>query len=562
MSKKTTQKHSEKIPSKNKSFLFLVVILVIVVLFAFSNIGKNQFVGWDDIVYVTGNKTIKLTPDNVYHSFFKGETHGMYVPLTALSLSINHSFSGFKTAPYLYTNLFLHLITVLLCFIFIRKLTKHDIISFFVSLLFAIHPAQAEIIAYASGRRDVLFALFVLLSLIYYLNYIQEGFNKKQLAYSLGFFVLSLLSKPQALLYPFVLLALDRLYNRNVFSKDVLTEKIGFMILCLLFGVISVLVKQHSVGFDISRETLAIPFYARIVYAFYGFILYIMNVFIPINLSLIHPYPNDGIPIMAWLSFIPVVVLLVWLVIKFRKSFMVSHFGILFFGVMMALMLQLFPNSYGLMNDHYLYLPQLGAFLFITSLFFKNIKNQTISIFILSFYSLFFIFMCRERVSVFKNSISVFNDVIKKYPDSYVAYNNRGSIYFEQNNLELAFNDFSESIRIKPENPYALNNRSVIYLSNGKAKDAINDLDKVILLKPDYADAYSNRGIAKGMILDKSAIDDHNKAIQLNPNEGKYYYNRGAFYLQSGDKIGCSDIKKAKQLGANKTNPIIDQMCQ
>ncbi len=565
MSKANTKKISQPIlsknPKSNKVYYFLIALIAITWI-TFSNIGKNQFVGWDDIVYVTGNKTLNLTSDNLIHSFVKGETHGMYVPLTAISLSINHFFSGLKPAPYLYTNLFLHLLALVFCFIFLRMLIKNDWIAFFASMIFAIHPAQAEVVAYAAGRRDVLYALFFIISLIFYLKYIQTNFNKKQLIYSLIFFILSLLSKSQALLMPFILIAIDKIYQRKIFSKDVLKDKIGFILLSILFGIISIIVKQHSEGFSISREVTEEPIYARIVYGFYGFALYVINIFIPIKLSLIHPYPNYEIPIIAWLSALPVLILIIWSGKKFMKKPSIELFGIVFFILMMILMLQLFPNSYGIMNDHYLYVPLIGAAIFITSFMFHKIKNQKIPILILSVYAILFIFASRQRVEVFKDGISVFSDVLKSYPNSYVALNNRGSIYFEQNKNQLAFKDFSESIKIYPKNPYAYNNRAVIFLTNGKTIEAMDDLNTAINQKPAYADAYSNRGVAKGMMMDKSAIDDHNKAILLQANEGKYYYNRGTYYLQFGDKMnGCSDIQKAKKLGIQKTNPMIDQIC-
>lgn len=565
MAKVNIKKRSQTVPiqsSKNNRIYYFVIALIVINWMTFSNVGKNQFIGWDDLVYVTQNKSIELTSENVIHSFLKGEPHGMYVPLTALSLSINHFFSGFNPAPYLYTNLLLHIFMVIASFIFLKMLFKDDWLAFFAVLVFAIHPAQAEVVAYVSGRRDVLYALFFMMSLVCYLRYLQTNFSKKHLIYSLLFFTLSLLSKSQALLMPFVLLAIDQVHHRKIFSKEVLKEKIGFVLLAVLFGIISVIVKQQSEGFAISREVLEAPFYERIAYAFYGFGMYIINIFIPVKLSLIHPYPNDGVPIIAWFSIIPVTIFVFWMGYKFLKKPNLALFGIVFFILMIALMLQLFPNSYGIMNDHYLYVPLIGLAIFMASMFHK-VKNKTIAMLVFSAYLIIFMFVTRQRVEVFQSGISVFTDVLKSYPDSYVGLNNRGSIYYEQGKFQQAFNDFSESIQVNSNNPYAYNNRAVLFLASGKIDEAMEDLNTAIAQRSDYADAYSNRGSAKGMRMDIKAIDDHNKAVSLAPNEGKYYYNRGAYYLQFGDKNkGCFDVQKALQLGVQKTNPMIDQICR
>lgn len=130
--KKGNQKNYTPAASHNRIYYF-VLALIAITWMTFSNIGKNQFVGWDDIVYVTQNKTLELTSDNVIHSFFKGESHGMYVPLTALSLSINHFFSGLNPSPYLYTNLLLHIFMVIASFIFLKMLFKDDWLAFFAT---------------------------------------------------------------------------------------------------------------------------------------------------------------------------------------------------------------------------------------------------------------------------------------------------------------------------------------------------------------------------------------------------------------------------------------------
>lgn len=87
MAKVNTKKRSQTVPiqsSKNNRKYYFAIALILITWMTFSNVGKNQFIGWDDFVYVTQNKSIELTSENVIHSFLKGEPHGMYVPLTEI----------------------------------------------------------------------------------------------------------------------------------------------------------------------------------------------------------------------------------------------------------------------------------------------------------------------------------------------------------------------------------------------------------------------------------------------------------------------------------------------
>jgi hypothetical protein len=69
---------------------------------------------------------------------------------------------------------------------------------------------QVETVAWVSAKNNLVYSVFFLLGLIQYSKFILEG-NKKQYAYALLFFVLSVLSKPSAICFPLVLFLLDYL---------------------------------------------------------------------------------------------------------------------------------------------------------------------------------------------------------------------------------------------------------------------------------------------------------------------------------------------------------------
>ena len=66
------------------------------------------------------------------------------------------------------------------------------------------------------------------------------------------------------------------------------------------------------------------------------------------------------------------------------------------------------------------------------------------------------------------NSISLFNDVIEKYPRAYIAYNNRGSAKYDLGDKQGAIEDYNKAIEINPQNAEAFNNRGI-------AKDELGD---------------------------------------------------------------------------------------
>jgi tetratricopeptide (TPR) repeat protein len=163
---------------------------------------------------------------------------------------------------------------------------------------------------------------------------------------------------------------------------------------------------------------------------------------------------------------------------------------------------------------------------------------------------------------VFKNNETVFTDVLKKYPDSYVAYTNRGFDYYNQGKMDLALSDYSEAIKHYPKAFKTYNNRALVYLNTQQYQLAETDFDKAIEIKPDFADAYSNRGIAKAMQGNKNAIEDFNKSVELNPNDYKIRFNRAGYFFQTNqlDKA-CADLQESKRLGLNRDTRKLDAAC-
>jgi tetratricopeptide (TPR) repeat protein len=536
--------------------------ILVLTLIVFSRGLNNQFNNWDDTVYVIENPNIELNSKNSLQSFTKGEFHGMYVPITALSLSINYHFSQLNPKPYLITNLLIHLINCILLFIVLQKLFKDNWLTIFVGALFALHPMQVESVSYVAGRRDVLYVLFFLISVIHYLNYMGTQ-HRKSIRYCFLFFVLSLFSKGQAIALPFTLILIDFVANKSFNLKESVKNKIGFIVISTIFIIITLAVKQQSKAFNLSGDVTEISFLMKSLFAAYGFMMYIINLIIPYHLSLIHPYPLSleiKASLVLAIIFIAVLAFILW---KYKTTHKQIVFGTLFFLINIFLVLQIIPNSYGIMNDHYVYLAGVGIFISLYFLLKLVINSPSTLSYILIGISVMMGIFSFMRVPIFKNNITVYSDVIKKYPDAYIAYNNRGNAYFNENKTNEALADFNKALSLKKELPNTLSNRAVIYINTQQYQLALEDLNNAILYNPTFANAYSNRGIVKSMTHTLGALDDMTKAIALEPTNSKLYYNRAGYYLQTNQRdLACADVQKAKQMGGMQRNPMIENACK
>jgi protein O-mannosyl-transferase len=545
-------KTSEYQSVKLKYLLLILTGLITLTVIAYSPVSGNGFLNWDDEDYVYGNKDIQgLGPENL-KAFFTQNYLNTYLPLTMISYAVDYKIGGLDPKVYTYTNLILHLLNTLFVFWFIfylvKSLTKNDqkfslnravLIATLTSGLFAIHPLNVESVAWVAERKNLLFAFFFIPSLITYVLYINQNRSYLYLL-SLFLFICSLLSKGTAVSLTLCLIVLDYVFCRKLFSGKVILEKIPFLLLSLVFGLVAFMAQ--------GKENLSLnhSFFEQIVYACYGFIQYLNKLLIPVKLSAFYSYPVE-IGLICWLDVICVIIL-ISLLCKFRKYLSnLLVFGFLFYISNLIFLIQIVPVGNTIMADRYIYIPSIGFFFVIALVFSKMaIKNSYVYIlFVVTI--LAYGISTHERVKIWNNSIKFWNDVIQKDSSIHQAWNNLGTAEFDMGNIKGALHDFNRVVQIKPDYTVGYFNRANARKEQGDGNGALLDYSKALSLKPDYVEAYCNRGILKRETGDyQGSLKDLNLAVSINPFFKQAYNNRGIVNFLLGNKIASmSDFSKA-----------------
>ena len=123
-----------------------ITIFVFVGFLVFANMLFNSFV-WDDIAYITKNPGVhqldipSLFGPNMFNS------GPFYRPIPAVYFATIYSLFGANTFFFHLFQLLLHLVSTSLLFIFFRMFFK-PAISFFLALIFLVHPIQVESVSY------------------------------------------------------------------------------------------------------------------------------------------------------------------------------------------------------------------------------------------------------------------------------------------------------------------------------------------------------------------------------------------------------------------------------
>ncbi len=122
--------------------------LVLGCLGTFVQVREHGFVAFDDYTYVVQNPHLRdgLTANGLRSAFQPYFFN--WIPLTALSYRVDYALYGLEPAGYHLTNLFLHIVSVLLLFFAFVRMTDDPWRSGFVAAVFAIHPLHAESVAW------------------------------------------------------------------------------------------------------------------------------------------------------------------------------------------------------------------------------------------------------------------------------------------------------------------------------------------------------------------------------------------------------------------------------
>lgn len=516
---------------------------------------KNGFTNWDDTEYVTKNPYLALTSENLPHLLtgtFVGNKH----PLTMLSLSVDHQFGG-KTDgfPYHLTSLLWHLLNTVLVFFFIRQLANgRTAVALITAAAFALHPMHVESVSWVSARKDVLYTAFFLAGLIAYVRYVdRRTVGWLVLAFALA--TLSMLAKPAAVVFGVVLLLIDWYRQRPLGEAKVWLEKVPFLALGFLTGWLTI----NAQGEAIDRETYTIV--ERLVYGAYDYIAYLVKAVYWGKLSAFHAYPLQEHRLTSmYYACVPLALGLLGFAWWRRRQAPSAFWGLAFYTVTIALVLQVITIGSALLAERYTYVPYIGLF-FAIGMGFERLQGvaRTGALALLVAFGAAAAFQTWQQSMVWKDSITLFSQAIENYPQTRNAYLNRAGAYMDTKQYDRALQDLNKADFLKPNHIMTRSNRGLCLYEMGRYQDAMKDFDWLASGNVGKAIDYVRRGdCLSRMGRPEEALKAYENALAKDANEGKAYNNRAMIYFnQKNYDQAISDYTKALELASKPDGQVL-----
>lgn len=541
--------------------------ILILTFFIFAKGLNHSYVYWDDDrnflenPLVNSKSNFTLSADLV--NIFKLENHviGNYNPLTIAVFRIENALWGMNDDSWFWwhlTNILLHLCCTFLVYKIGRALSLSIISASCLALLFGIHPMRVESVIWLTELKDVLFSLFYLLAIHIYIYSKKQKKPHTYIYIIIPLFILSGLSKIQAVSLPLSMLAIDY-YRSHSFSWKMILSKWHYFIISLGIGLIGI----YTLGLEgsLGSSNVQLNGYERLFIGSYSFCIYIMKAIFPYEMSPMYPYPPelDFMHYISMLGFLVFVGLGIW---AYLKKHHVIVFGLSFFFVNIVFLLQIVGAGQGFKADRFTYIPYLGLF-FIIAYYIQKIPGNSLLSKIMLAIGIIYIsllgYKSVQQTEIWKNSYTLWSHVLKYYPNTKLPWGNRANYLRDQGRNKEALADYNMRLSLGSNDPEPFNSRGKLYFNSNNRdtlKLAFQDYSKAIELNPKNSEYYVNRGSTNARLGNlEASISDYNKALALNPNNSNGYFNRSIINHRLGRySEEEKDLEKYLQFYPNNVN--------
>ncbi len=537
--------------------LLSCLLLTVAVLISYNPVTNNGFLRYDDDRYITENLHVRagVTWSTVKWAFTTYEVANWH-PLTWLSHALDCELFGLKPAGHHYMTVLLHALNAILLFLLLQSATGFRWRSLMVAALFALHPINVESVAWAAERKNVLSMLFFLLALYAYGWYARHPAPGRYAAVA-GCFALALLSKPQVITFPFVLLLWDywplgRLgapvspvaseCPRNFFgwrSAWLVLEKLPLFLLSAASAAITM--KAQKVGGAV-KNLAEYSLLLRLETAAISYVRYIGKAFWPSKLVGLYPHPDKLYP--AWQAGAAVVFLILvtaWVLHRREQQYLVV--GWFWFLGTLVPMIGLVQVGLQAMADRYAYLSFIGLFVMAIWLVGDwadawNVSAKWLALPMVACLLTLGIFTYRQ-VAYWHDTQSFWLHTLALTHDNYVAEANLGEFLFNQGRSDEAAGHFRAALAIRPAGLIANLNLGAYEDRRGNLPAAIERYQTVIDHAGDVgmrSTAYGSLGfVYRQMGQPMKAKGCFETALQLAPERTRAMIGLGLVAQDAGD---------------------------
>lgn len=468
---------------------------------------------YDDDTFVVQNEAIRsLTP--LIKFFSPGVSSNseqmngdVWRPLTTFSYALTYRFFGLSAPAYHFFNVALHVLNAFLFYLAALALLGRGrrgagTAAFGAALLFLLHPAQSETVAWVSQRSNVLFLSFYLGSYLLYIRSFRclrgggerDGISLSHYGLSLALFALSLLSKEMAASLPAVVLLTAYIYEKRG-ARGSLLRALPYAALTLAF----LWARSSALGHLAQTGYWAGGLAPQLLTMIKGFAYYVKIALAPYPLSVEYLFPVKralDAELAAYLSLLGGLLLLAW---KARDSRPLASLGLLVFFASLLPVANIVPIR-TIINERFLYGALAGLALAAADLLAHalELNSGRLRKALLLGGALLALYAAVDAVRVrdWKDHWTFVRANLRTCPQSATLHYGLGRAYAARGEYEKAAREFELCLAIDPAYAEALSDLGRLSERDGRKAEAIARYRQSVQKRVDFFEGLHNLGLA------------------------------------------------------------------
>lgn len=492
----------------------------------YAQVRHFGFVYLDDFVYVVDNaRVVRGLSWEGARWALTTQAAGNWHPLTWISHMVDVELYGLNAGGHHVTSVVIHVANSVLLFAAVYRMTHGVWRSAVAAALFAVHPLHVESVAWVSERKDVLSALFWILTVHAYVSYVRKRSVERYLLV-LFCFALGLMSKPMVVTLPFALLLLDYWPLKRVTASrgsqfyswlGLVKEKLPLFILTVSSMIVTV-TAQRGYGAVVALERFSLK--DRVANSIVGYVGYLRDLLWPSRLAAFYPFQQHSAAYVAICALIMLGLTMFAVLQRRRRPYIL--FGWAWYVGTLIPVIGLVQVGDQARADRYMYIPAIGLFITAAWIVHELASRWAFHKIVLSTLATIVVGACAmislRQVSYWKDNVSLFTRATNVTTRNYRAEALLGAAYSASGRDLEAIEHYRTSLAIWNGNAEVHANLGTSLSEIGKSDEALRELKEAVRQKPGNAVYHYNYGVMLNQTGHSSeALAEVRRAAELDP---------------------------------------------
>ena len=535
------------------------LILILSVILTYTPVWQAGFI-WDDDAHLTANPCI-VGPLGLKEIWTTSAAD--ICPLTLTTFWVEHALWGLGPLPYHLVNVLMHGASAVLLWRVLRSLRVQG--AWLGAALWALHPVAVESVAWITEMKNTESGLFFLLSILFFVRWLRsrdlDGRTGWNYTLTLIFAALAMASKSSTVILP-VVLCLCAWWMEGRWRWRNVARVLPIFLMSIAASALSIWTQGLALAQAITDPQLLRTWPERLATAGDAVWFYLGKLLWPHPLITI--YPRWQIDTTQWVSYLPLLAVIVILSIFWLKRALWSRacfFAFAYFIAALLPVLGLIDNPifrFSLVFDHFQYLGSIGPLALAgTGLaWFADFiipKKPWLQSTLCAGLLLILGMASWQRTWAYQSQETLWTDTLAKNPNSWLGHCNLGLALFQKGQVDDAIAQYQKAVEIYPNYVAAHYNLGNALLQKGQLDTALAQYEKAVEIDPNDAAAHINLGNAffQKQQLDE-AVAQFQKAVEINPNDAEAQYNLGNALFQKGQlDEAVAQFQKALKIDPN-----------